>query len=104
MYEQIMKSIHEQLEERFGLFLNEEELAQVLRFRSVQALAAAVRRKSLGELVLFRLPGRPGRWVTSSDLAQWIQKSYYETADQKPRVVFSEPELAGVTTPPELHK
>lgn len=78
MYEQSMKSIHEELQERFGPVLNEDELARLLRFRSVQALAAAVRRRSLGDLVLFRLPGRTGRWVRSSDLAQWMQKSYSE--------------------------
>ncbi len=62
----------EKLETEYGPVMAEPAIAKVLGFHTVGALRKAIQRERLIGLPLFRMRGRPGWNVYSTDLGAWI--------------------------------
>jgi len=57
----------------YGMCIGGENLRRLLGFKSARAFGHAVRRGHLS-LNFFKFPGRRGRYVLATDVAEWISK------------------------------
>lgn len=58
---------------QYGICVGGEDLRQLLGFKNARAFAQSVRRGHL-RLNFLQLPGRRGRFVLATEIAQWLEE------------------------------
>jgi len=67
----IKEDVAKRLAERYGELIGGDDLRLVLGFPTLAALKQAIRRSTLS-LPTFLIPGRRGRFATTSDIVEWL--------------------------------
>lgn len=69
--EKTRSDLLDSLSQRFGPWVGGQDLVEALGFKNQGSMIRASNRGSL-HLQVFRLPGRPGLYVLTTDLVNWI--------------------------------
>lgn len=75
------ESLIAELKQKYGPLLGPSALMPLLEFKSQDSCAKALRSGTLN-VRAFRLPGRPGHFVFTEDLADWLLAAR-ESADSR---------------------
>jgi hypothetical protein len=67
----IANSLEQQLVERYGVMISNENLRQVLGYTSMSAFRQALKRQTVG-VPVFGMPNLRGKFALTKDIAEWL--------------------------------
>lgn len=64
-------ALEQQLVERYGVVISNDDLRQVLGYPSMGAFRQAYKRRTIG-IPVFPFPNRRGKYAMTKDIAEWL--------------------------------